>query len=95
MIDINSYVIVRTYSAGCFAGILTERNGREVLLTNARRLWEWYGAASLSELAARGPSLPEQCKFAVPVTVLLLEAIEIIDAAQGRTSIESVPIWSR
>jgi len=42
------YVIVRTHSAGVFAGELKSRNGKEVDLNNARRLWYWYGAASLS-----------------------------------------------
>ena len=39
------YVIVRTYSAGVFAGDLESRNGQEVVLTNARRIWYWKGAA--------------------------------------------------
>ena len=47
------YVIVRTHSAGVFAGNLLSRKGKEVVLTNARRLWYWIGAASLSELAVR------------------------------------------
>jgi hypothetical protein len=33
------YVIVRTYSAGVFAGNLQSRDGKEVVLTDARRLW--------------------------------------------------------
>lgn len=33
------YVIVRTYSAGVFAGYLTSKKGQEVELTTARRLW--------------------------------------------------------
>jgi hypothetical protein len=37
------YVIVRTYSAGVFAGQLESRNGREVILRNARRIWYWSG----------------------------------------------------
>lgn len=45
------YVIVRTYSAGVFAGNIEERNGREVILRNARRLWEWSGAKCLSDLS--------------------------------------------
>lgn len=39
------YVIVRTFSAGVFAGRLLSRDGREVVLLNARRLWYWSGAA--------------------------------------------------
>ena len=33
------YIICRTYSAGVFAGYLESRNGQEVVLRNARRLW--------------------------------------------------------
>ena len=90
------YVIVRTYSAGVFAGELESRNGREVVLRNARRIWYWDGAASLSELAMRGTSKPPQCKFPMAVDrVELLEAIEIIDVtAKARQSIEGVPVWS-
>lgn len=31
------YVIVRTYSAGCFAGTLVSRKGQDVTLKDARR----------------------------------------------------------
>lgn len=90
------YVIVRTYSAGCFAGILESRDGKEVHMTNARRLWYWSGAASLSELAVRGTKRPKDCKFPVAVpSIVLTEAIEIISVTdEARNSIESVPIWT-
>ena len=93
--NINDYVIVRTFSAGVFAGTLVSREGREVTLSNARRLWYWSGAASLSELAMRGVKRPEYCKFPIAVPeVLLLEAIEIIPCTQeARASIEGVPEW--
>lgn len=89
------YVIVRTYSAGVFAGTLTARKGREVVLTNARRLWYWAGAASLSQMAVSGTSNPSACKFPAPVSrVELLEAIEILDVTPAaRASIEAVPEW--
>lgn len=90
------YVIVRTYSAGCFAGELIRRDGKEVELADARRLWYWRGAASLSQLATTGTSTPDQCKFpaAVP-SVTLTEAIEIIHTTpEARASIEAVPTWT-
>ena len=89
------YVIVRTYSAGVFAGELERREGREVVLRNARRLWSWDGAASLSQLALEGTSKPQKCKFPAAVPrVELLEAIEILDVTEaGRASIEEVPVW--
>lgn len=89
------YVIVRTTSAGVFAGEMIERAGREVKLRNARRIWYWKGAASLSQLAQSGTSDPKGCKFPEPVdSILLTEAIEILAVtAAARTSIESVPVW--
>lgn len=91
------YVIVRTYSAGVFAGVLESRNGKEVVLTSARRLWYWAGAASLSQMAVSGTSKPSECKFPVAVPrVELMEAIEILDATDAaRESIESVPVWMK
>lgn len=91
----NRYVIVRTYSAGVFAGELKSRNGNEVILLNARRIWYWAGAASLSQLAMEGTSKPTACKFPCEVNqVELLEAIEILDVTEkARESIKNVPIW--
>lgn len=91
----SDYKIVRTYSAGVFAGYVESRVGREVVLRNARRLWQWYGAASLSQLAQSGTSAPEQCKFPEEVNrIELLEAIEILDVTDiAKKSIDSVPVW--
>lgn len=90
------YVIVRTYSAGVFAGELESREGKEVVLRNARRLWYWDGAASLSELAMHGVKRPENCKFPCEVDkVVLTEAIEILDVTpEARANIAAVPVWS-
>lgn len=89
------YVIVRTYSAGVFAGFLESRTGQEVVLTKARRLWYWSGAASLSQLAMEGTSSPKECKFPVEVDkVELLQAIEILDVTEkAKDSIASVKVW--
>lgn len=92
---IGKYVIVRTQSAGVFAGILSKREGREVLINNARRIWYWEGAASLSQLALQGTSKPQNCKFPEPVnSVILLDTIEIIETTdKAKESIESVLPW--
>jgi len=91
------YVIVRTYSAGVFAGELESKNGKEVVLLNARRLWYWEGASSLSELAMLGVSKPSKCKFPCEVNrIELLEAIEILDVTdKAKESIKGVPIWTQ
>ncbi len=93
----NEYVIVRTYSAGVHAGFLVRREGKEVELRDARRIWYWAGAATLSQLAMEGTINPERCKFPQEVQkVILTEAIEIITCTkQAIESIRSVPIWKK
>lgn len=47
--------IVRTYSAGVHFGIVTAKDGTEVHLTDAYRLWKWEGGGlSLSALNLEG-----------------------------------------
>ena len=88
-------VIVRTTSAGVFAGYLKSRNGKEVVLLKARRLWYWSGAASLSQLSVDGVSNPGECKFPCEVEKdELTEAIEILPLTdKAKKSIDSVEIW--
>lgn len=94
---VDKYCMVRTYSAGVFAGTVVKRNGKEVLLKDARRIWYWAGAATLSQLAMEGTRKPTECKFPCEVSeVLLTEVTEIIpitDAA--KKSIAEVPVWKQ
>lgn len=89
------YVIARTYSAGVFAGYLESRNGQEVVLKDARRLWYWSGASSLSQLAMEGVKRPNECKFPCSVDrVELLQVIEILDVTESaQKCIADVPVW--
>lgn len=78
-----TFVLIRTHSAGVHFGTLVERNGQEVHLKNARRLWSWSGALSLSEVAAKGIDL-KNSKVSVPVEeILLTQAIEIIPVSKA------------
>ena len=89
------YCIVRSRSAGVHAGYIESRKGQEVVVLEARRLWYWDGAASLSQLAIDGVSKPQNCKFPQAVDrVELLEAIEILECTtKAQKSINSVGIW--
>lgn len=91
------YVICRTHSAGVFAGDLESREGQEVVLRNARRLWYWDGAASLSQLAMEGTKKPNDCKFPCEVDrVEILQTIEILDVTdKAKKSIKEVPVWEK
>jgi hypothetical protein len=92
-----NYVIVRTYSAGVFAGYIEEHDGKKVVLRDARRLWYWEGASSLSQLAMEGVKSPDKCKFPCEVEkIVLTEAIEIINCTEvARKNISEVPVWEK
>ena len=91
----NRYYIIRADRAGVFAGNIKERNGNEVTLTNARRLWYWDGAASLSQLALEGVKKPNNCKFTVAVSeITILGVIEIIPCTtMAEDCIKKVKEW--
>jgi hypothetical protein len=75
------YVVIRTYSAGVHTGFLKRLNEstQTVELVNARRIYKWSGAFTLSEFALNGPSNEGNCKFSVTIpSIILLEAIEVI-----------------
>lgn len=90
------YAIIRTYSAGVFAGYVKERNGKEGIILNSRMLWYWDGACSLSQIAVDGVSKPENCKFTV--TVKERELTGIIDVIycteKARLNIQGVQEWA-
>lgn len=85
-------VIIRTTSAGVHYGHLVSRKGKEVQLTQSRRIWYWHGAASLSQLATEG--CDNQSKIGVPIDVILTEAIEIITCTgKGAAVMEGMQPW--
>ena len=87
--------IIRTEKAGVFFAEIKEKNGSELVLINARRLWYWSGAASLSQLATDGVSRPNGCKFTVVVDEMTVNNwIEIIPCTdKAIESINAVRIW--
>ena len=87
--NIGKKVIIRGYRSGVEFGTLVAHNGREVTLHEARRIWTWAGAASLSQLAMEGTLKPDDCRFAVSVnSITILDAIEIIPCTDK--AIESI-----
>ena len=90
-------VMIRSAQAGVFFGKLVSRDGDVVTLKNARRVYYWAGAATISELATRGPSKPEKCKFPTPtegehIVLGVCEIIPVTKEALG--ALGEVPIWS-
>ncbi len=73
-------VMIRTYSAGVHFGELVKREGKEVHLKNAHRVFYWVNACSLSQLAMQGSqnkNADNKISMAVP-EIILTEVIEII-----------------
>ena len=90
---IGKEVIVRTYAAGVWFGELTEKSGAEVILKNARRLWRWKAAESisLSAVALHGVDQSES-KIVESVAEQWLEAIEITPCTvKSIESLEGAP----
>lgn len=94
-IDAEGRVVIRSRESGVHYGVMHDKTGNEVTLTNSRRLWFWSGAASLSELATHGVTNPDSCKFTVRVpSITILGVCEIIKcSAKAAQCIEEVPEW--
>lgn len=90
--------IIRTYSAGVWFGTLKSLKGSIAIITNARRLWYWSGAASLSQLAIEGTKRPCDCKFTVTIEdkegVYLPQVIEVLPCTEEAIeNIKNVKEW--
>jgi len=95
-VDGLKYSIVRTYSAGVFAGYV-KHEGKIGSVFDARMLWFWSGAASISQLSVDGVSNPGDCKFTIPVQEIeLTEIIEVIPCTEkAEKCIRGVKEWKK
>ena len=90
---IGKKVIIRTDSAGVWFGTLEQKDGNEVILRNARRMWQWWAkdGISLSSVSVNGIKR-EKSKIAEGVETVWLVAIEIIPCTDTAiNSIENAP----
>ena len=96
---INKKCIIRSYGAGVFYGIVTAKNntaaGVEVELKDARRIYYWAGANTLSQLAAEGSKKPNDCKITIAVPeILVTQVLEIIPASEEAVkNLDGIWIW--
>lgn len=86
-------VIIRTYSAGVWFGVLSEKAGNEVILTSARRMYKWWAAQSISLSAVSIYGVKHNdSKIIEAVDSVWLEAIEIIPCTEvAIKSLEDAP----
>jgi len=76
-------VMIRTYSAGVHFGELKDKIDQEGILLNARRVYSWEGACSLSQLSQEGSKSISKCKISIPVPEILLNRIiEVIPMSE-------------
>ena len=76
---IGKEVIIRTYSAGVWFGVLKQKAGNEVILTKARRMYKWWAKESISlSGVARHGIKQDDSKICGELESVWLEAIEII-----------------
>lgn len=89
----SKFVVIRTYTAGVHYGFLKKKEGKEVTLTQARRLWYWVGAFSLNAVANSG--VGEGSKISEPVTeITLTEAIEVIICSKAaQKNLTDFPVY--
>ena len=85
---VGEYVIVRTASAGVFAGLLNYKDGDEIELLDAQKMWDWT-EGSVKNL--------KDYKLATPVMQIILQNVieiskfskaEVEDSAMGKNSLE-------
>lgn len=87
-------VLVRSYGAGVFYGTLASKTGNEVMLTDCRRIWNWKGANTCSEIALSGIA-PSGSKVAMPTPEhVVLDVIEVIPVADSAAKILDAAGWS-
>ena len=95
----NKPCIIRCDRAGVFFARVAQFDSATCVaeLSDARRLWYWDGAASLSQMAMEGVKAPENCRFTVSVPVMTVTGvIEIIPCTDKAAEIiNGVAEWKR
>ena len=87
--------LIRTYASGVHFGTLVAQDGRQVELSDARRLWRWFAkdGISLSEISQNG-IVPSKSRIAQAVpAITVLDALEIIPCSDAAiASIDSAKV---
>ena len=91
---LNKRVIARIDRAGVFHGTLDYIDNEIIRLKDARRIYFWEGALSVTDIAARGISCG---KLTFPVTTVEFMSDKIVElnecSAEATKSIESIKPW--
>lgn len=93
---VGSKCIIRAYASGVHFGTLKAHSGRQVELTDARRLWRWFavGGISLSEVAENGIDASKSRVCTKVEEMTILDALEIIPtSAVAAMTIEDAEVY--
>ena len=88
MTNIGKKCIIRCYASGIHYGTVAAHDGRQVTLTDSRRLWRWHTGGkskgvSLSAVAMTGIDATKSTVETVLPSITLLDAIEIIPVSEA------------
>lgn len=88
-------VLVRARDSGVHVGRLVARDGTDVTLADARRVWRWRGANTLNELSLRGAST-EWTRISEPVpTILVLGVCEVLPVSEAAAKNLTTSRWGK
>lgn len=98
-LDGMKYCVVRTYSAGVHIGYVkefaTKHQPQYARLINSRRLHQWSGAASLSQVAMDGVSVNSRIAMEIP-EIELTDVIEVIPcSSKAAEYFKGVKVWKK
>jgi hypothetical protein len=91
----DGFYIVRTNRAGVFFGKIIKRRENSLIMNECRKLHYWDGAGAVEQIARDGVSLPDNCRFTVPVDGSeVVEWIQVLPCTQKSVdSIKGVKLW--
>ena len=90
--------IIRCRDAGVHYGVVRHIEGRTVVLDDARRIWRWRGALTLSHLATESTPLDVEYTRLAPrvASMPLLDAAEVIPLVAGASArLDCLPDWRK
>ena len=91
---LNKKIIARIDRAGVFHGTLDYIDGEIIRLKDARRIYYWNGALSVTDIAAKGIT---GGKVTIPVSTVEFMSDKIVElnecSEESTKSIESINAW--
>ena len=89
------YVVVRSNMAGVFCGTLKNKNGTEVVLANARKIYRWQGAYTVEDIAVKGLNA-DTSQITVSVEEIVVDDVcQVLPTTNAAQKIlTEAPIWT-